>query len=82
MKARSRPVRIPVTCKLNGSNGGTVTITPDGLVQVRPLHQRRTFDMPLSSLAELIVQRVIMAEFREANPVREKKRRVRRGLLS
>lgn len=42
---------------------GTVTIERDaGLFEVRPLRRRRTYVLPLSTVADMVCQRIIKAE--------------------
>ena len=60
---------------------GTVTIDRvTGIISVRPLHRRRTFDLPLSTVADLIVSKICKAEAAEKR--RRKKRRAKRGKLA
>ena len=41
----------------------TVTIDRDnGLFSVRPLHKRRVFTLPLATVSEIVVQRILKVE--------------------
>lgn len=58
---------------------GTVTIDRDlGLFEVRPLRRRRTYTVPLATVATMVVQGIIRVEERE----RRKARKARRGRRS
>ncbi len=46
---------------------------------VRPLRGRREYILPLSSVAEMVVQKIIIAEVQQAKPFRQ--RLVKRGML-
>lgn len=62
----------------NGASEATVVIDPEvGLFTVRPLRQRRTYELPFSWAAEMVVQKVIKAETIE----KRKAKKVKRGLL-
>jgi hypothetical protein len=66
-------VRIVGRLDLGRPQEGTVSIDRDaGLVSVRPLRRRREYVLPLSTVAEIVVARVIKAEVAER---RESRRR-------
>lgn len=50
-----------------------------GVVSVRPLRRRRMFTLPLATVAEMIVARVVKAEALAAR-TEKSKRQVKRGL--
>lgn len=51
----------------NGATSATVIINRDnGLISVRPYRQHRTYELLLSDIAQIIVERVIKAEVHEA----------------
>jgi hypothetical protein len=61
----SRRVRLRVIGRLDLARPqeGTVTIDRDhGLIAVRPLRRRREYVLPLATVAEIVVARVIRAE--------------------
>lgn len=54
--------------RLDGADGGTVMIDrASGIIGVRPKSRRRTYDLPLRDVAEMIIQRVALAEKIEAD---------------
>lgn len=58
---------------------GTVTIDrASGIISVRPLRRHRVYELPLSDVAQMICQRVILAERREKQAAKRAKK-VRRG---
>lgn len=49
--------------RLDGADGGTFLIDrASGTVGVRPKGRHRTYDLPLRDIAEMIIQRVAIAE--------------------
>jgi hypothetical protein len=57
---------------------GTVTVQRAGdsdLFHVRPLHRRRVYTLPLSTVAEMVVRTIVMAEVRERRRTRGGRRR-------
>ena len=71
MRARFR-----VLGRLDGTRvqEGTVSITRDsGLISVRPLGRRREYVLPLSTVAEMIVARVVRAEVEERRNARRRR---------
>lgn len=57
---------------------GTVTIE-NGIFRVRPLRRRKFYDLPLSTVADMVCQRMIKAETFRARLEKAAKRRARRG---
>lgn len=59
-------VHLRVVGKLDNAGpaqGGTVVIDRNaGLFAVRPLRRRRVYELPLSTVAEMVVARIIRAE--------------------
>ncbi len=43
--------------------------------KVRPLRRRRSYDLDLATVAKLVVQRIIIAEFREKQAAKKARRR-------
>lgn len=81
-----RRAHFRVVARADGPRMGPVTVTisqvgeqPDALISVRPLRRKRTFDMPLAHVAQLVVERVIRAEvaLKKAERRASRKRRVR-----
>jgi hypothetical protein len=67
--------------KASANQEATVTIDrAKGLFIVRPLRSRRTYTMPLAALAEICVQRCIVAELTEDWHARPARRMSRGGL--
>jgi predicted nucleic acid-binding Zn ribbon protein len=59
---------------------GTVEIDRStGVFSVRPHRMHRKYELPLSDVAQMVVQRIVIAEAAEKKP---RKKRVRRGLLA
>jgi hypothetical protein len=53
---------------------GTVTIDRgSGLFRVRPARRRRTYDLPLAAVADMVVARVIRAEVLERRAAKKRK---------
>ena len=49
--------------RINGADGASVTIDRDrGIVSVRPKREQRTYDLPLLTVAEMVVCRVVKNE--------------------
>jgi hypothetical protein len=65
---RRRAYRFRIEGRLDrasGSTAGTVVVNPSvGLFSVRPLRRRRTYDLPLSTVGDLVVELVVRAEAR------------------
>lgn len=58
---------------------GTVTVDRGAdLFSVRPLRRRRIYTLPLSKVAEMVCQKIIMAEAREKRTLKAARRRARR----
>jgi predicted nucleic acid-binding Zn ribbon protein len=56
------------------AQAATVTIDRSThVVSVRPLRSRRTYDLPLSDVAEMVAQRIIIAEAREKRLAKKRK---------
>ena len=54
---------------------GTVAIDrASGLISVRPLRRRRTYTLPLATVAEMVCQRVIRAELAERRAAKRHRR--------
>jgi len=51
-----------------------------GLVSVRPLRRRRLYTLPLATVAEMIVARVVKAEVFAARIEKAKRQPVKRGM--
>lgn len=49
------------------------------VLRVRPLRRRRSYDMALSAVAQLVVLRVITAELNEKRKAKAAARKARRG---
>jgi hypothetical protein len=61
-----------------GAQVATVEIDRvSGIVSVRPLRRRRTYSLPLASVAAWICQSIIHAELRERRHARPAQRRTR-----
>lgn len=79
MTARRFPRVLPATHRgFNGARQASVTIRysldgGDGLVAVRPYRSRRTYELPLSTVAQLVVERIIKAEVAEKRAARRKR---------
>jgi hypothetical protein len=74
----SRRVHVRVIGRLDMGRPqeGTVTIERDsGLFAVRPLRRRRDYVLPLASVAEMVVARVIKAELAERAAAKRRRRR-------
>jgi hypothetical protein len=56
-------VRVAVVGRVDGAHGGTVTIDRKlGLLAVRPKGRRRTYELPLAFVAEMVVAKVVKQE--------------------
>lgn len=63
--------------RFDGTDGATVTIDRGaGLFSVRPLRRRREYTLPLATVAEIVLFRIVRAE---VNAKLEQKARKRRG---
>lgn len=59
---------------------GTVTMDrAAGLISVRPLRSRRTYELPLSAVADMIVLRVVRFELGEERKAKAALKKARRG---
>lgn len=66
--ARSRSAHFDITGRFDNASKAKVTIETVGqtvLVKVRPHHARREYIMPLSTLAEILIWKVVKAEVQE-----------------
>jgi hypothetical protein len=75
-----RPARFQVIARLDGvrTTRGTVTVERAvDLFVVRPLRRRRVYSMPLSQVAQIVVERVIKAEVAQRKAERKARRRSR-----
>lgn len=74
--------RFPVVGPLDSAGGvqrGTVLIDREaGLVTVRPLRKKTTYTMPLSAVATMICQRIILNELREKRVKKAAAKKARR----
>ena len=73
-----RRSRFPVIGQLDRVRPTRGTVTVDraaGLFEVRPYRSRKTYTLPLSTVAEIVVQKIIMAEVAERRAAKRKKRR-------
>ncbi len=60
----------------DGAREATVTIDRgNNLISVRPLRRRRQFEMRLEDVAQIIVERIIKAEFVEKKKAKKAKRK-------
>lgn len=58
-----RQAHFKVAGRIDNAPGATVTIDRDlGLFAVRPLRRRKTYELPLSVVAEMVLHRVVMAD--------------------
>lgn len=49
--------------RVNGAQGATISIDRErGLVSVRPFRERREYTLPLQTIAEIVVVKVVKAE--------------------
>lgn len=63
--------------EFNGKREATVSIDRgSNLVSVRPLHFRKTYEMRLEDLAELVIWRCVKAEALEKRAAKKRKRYV------
>lgn len=61
--------------KYNGASAATVTIDrSNNFIAVRPHRQHRTYELRLEDVAQIIVERIIMAEVREKKAAKKAKR--------
>lgn len=62
--------------RLDGATEGTVVIDRDtGLVSVRPLRRKRVYKLPLTWVAQTILERVVKAEIAEKRRAKKLARR-------
>ena len=58
--------RFRIFGRIDGASEATVTIDrTTGLLAVRPLRRHRVYELPLSFVAEMVLQRVVKAEIIE-----------------
>lgn len=77
MKKR-RHFKVSERRAFNGADQATITIYLAGggaIFSVRPHRRRKTYELPLSDVARIVIVRVVMAEQRE----KRERRRVNRG---
>ncbi len=56
-------VKVKVVGRIDGVQGGTVTIDRDrGLISVRPKGRHREYKLPLAFVAEIIIAKVVKQE--------------------
>ncbi len=76
-----RPAKFRVFGRFDSAGSpqeATVTVERDTKVfKVRPLRRRRSYDLDLATVAALVCQRVIIAEFRMKQAARSARRRKR-----
>lgn len=61
--------------RVGGSHPGTVSIDRGaGLVTARRLRSRRTYELPLSAVADFVCRTVILSELRDRRLAKEKRR--------
>lgn len=80
MSTLPRPSHFSVLARLDGvrTQRGTVTVERSvDLFVVRPLRRRRTYEMPLSIVAQMVVERVIRKELAEKKAAKKAARRAR-----
>lgn len=53
---------------------GTVTIDPRGTFIVRPHRRRRTYELPLDQVADMVVKRLVAAELLRSRLEKAKRR--------
>lgn len=78
----SRRHRFPVTGKFDMSRYQEGTVTVDrasGIFSVRPKRRRRSYDLPLDKVAEMVVQRIIKAEVFQKRVEKAARRKTRSG---
>ncbi len=75
----TRPARVKVLGSFDGVSEATLTLDrAAGVLTVRPTRRRRTFSLPLSTVAEWVMWRVIKAEVFKAKMEKAKTRKARR----
>jgi hypothetical protein len=63
--ANARPARFRILARLDGNRAQSGTVTVEraaDMFAVRPLRRRRVYALPLSVVAQMVVERVIRAE--------------------
>ena len=68
------PAHFRVIARLDGPTATVGTVTIDrarGLFTVRPLRRRRTYELRLADVADMVVARVIRAEIKERRAARK-----------
>jgi len=59
----SQHVHLDITGRVNASEGATIEVDRDREIMiVRPKAERRTYDLPLRTVAEMVVARVVKNE--------------------
>lgn len=72
--------RLRVTGVFDTSRPQAATVTVDraaGLFSVRPLRRRRAYTLPLATVAEIVVARIVKAEVAAARADRRARRKAR-----
>jgi hypothetical protein len=71
--------RFPVVGRLDHASrlqAGTVIISrTSGIFTVRPYRRRRTYTLPLSTVAEIVCQRILRTELAERKAAKKAKKR-------
>lgn len=62
MSQRSTDAHFEIIGRLNGSQGGSMTIDKHSTVTVRPKGERREYSLPLLTVADMVVSRVVKNE--------------------
>ena len=72
--------RVVARLDLSRPQEGTVEIDRgSGTLSVRPYRRRRVYTLPLATVAEIVVSRIIKAEVAEKRAARKSRRRGGRG---
>ncbi len=65
--------RFKVQGRFDGAGSATVEIDrASGIMRVRPCRRRRTYDLPLSVIAQIQVERIIRFEVEEKRRLKKK----------
>ncbi len=79
----TRPARARVVGRFDqASRVQEATVTIDragGLFSVKPLRRRRSYTLPLAKVAEIVCQRVILAELAEKRRLKREAKKAKRG---
>lgn len=66
--------RFRIFWRFDGTTEGTVTIDRgSSVLSVRPYHRKRTYDLPLAFVAQLVAERVMKAEAMEKKAAKRRK---------